>query len=94
MGRRRTRPEEDVEIGATASPAVGALGATSDVIDSVAIGKVVSEEIKVVGAREEDEVLSTELRSLPVKDNCRLRADVSCRAHMLILEFLVRSSQN
>ena len=59
MGRRRTRPE-DVEIGATASPAVGALGATSDVIDAAAIGKVVSEEIKVVGAREEDEVLSTE----------------------------------
>jgi hypothetical protein len=26
-----TRPEEDVEIGATASPAVGAIGATSDV---------------------------------------------------------------
>ena len=60
MGRRRTRPEEDVEIGATAFPVVGALGATSDVIDSVSIGKVVSEEIKVVGAREEDEVLSTE----------------------------------
>ena len=60
MGRRRTRPEEDVEIGATASPAVGALGATSDVNDAAAIGKVVSEEIKVVGAREEDEVLSTE----------------------------------
>ena len=55
-----TRPEEDVEIGATASPAVGAFGATSDVIDAAAIGKVVSEEIKVVGAREEDEVLSTE----------------------------------
>ncbi len=55
-----TRPEEDVVIGATASPTVGALGATSDVIDATAIGKVVSEEIKVVGAREEDEVLSTE----------------------------------
>jgi hypothetical protein len=53
---------------------------------------VVSEEIKVVGAREEDEVLSTE--PLPVKDNCRLRADVTCRAYMLILEFLARSSQN
>jgi hypothetical protein len=39
---------------------VGALGTTSDVIESVVIGKVVSEEIKVVGAREEDEVLSTE----------------------------------
>jgi len=60
VGRRTTRPEEDVEIEATASPAVGALGATSDVIDVAAIGKVVSEEIKVVGAREEDEVLSTE----------------------------------
>ena len=55
-----TRPEEDVEIGVTASPAVGAFGATSDVIDAAAIGKVVSEEIKVVGAREENEVLSTE----------------------------------
>ena len=55
-----TRPEEDVEIGATASPAVGALGATSDVFDVTAIGEVVSGEIKVVGAREEDEVLSTE----------------------------------
>jgi hypothetical protein len=60
VGRRRTRPEEDVEIGATSSPAVGVLGATSDVIDTAAIGKVVSEEIKVVGPREEDEVLSTE----------------------------------
>jgi hypothetical protein len=54
-----TRPE-DVEIGATASPGVGPLGATSDVIDATSIEKVVSEEIKVVGAREEDEVLSTE----------------------------------
>ena len=60
MGRRRTRPEEDVEIGGTASPAVGALGATSDVFDVTATGEVVSGEIKVVGAREEDEVLSTE----------------------------------
>jgi hypothetical protein len=51
---------EDVEIGTTTSPTVGALGATSDVIDDATIGKVVSEEIKVVGAREEDEVLSTE----------------------------------
>jgi hypothetical protein len=41
-----TRPEEDVEIGATASPVVGELGATSDVIDAAAIGIVVSEEIK------------------------------------------------
>ena len=53
LGRRMTRPEEDVEIGATASPAVGALGATSDVFDVATIGEV-------VGAREEDEVLSTE----------------------------------
>ncbi len=53
MGRRRTRPEEDVEIGATVSPTVGACGATSDVCDVVAIGEV-------VGTREEDEVLSTE----------------------------------
>ncbi len=59
MGRRRTRPEEDVEIGATTSPAVGALGATSDVIHAAVIGKVVSKEIKVVGARQEDEVLTT-----------------------------------
>jgi hypothetical protein len=55
-----TCPEEDVEIGATASPAVRALGATSDVIDVAAIGKVISEEIKVVGEREEDKVFSTE----------------------------------
>jgi hypothetical protein len=54
-----TRPE-DVEIGATASTTVGALGATSDVIDAAVIGKVVSEDIKVVGTREEDKVLSTE----------------------------------
>jgi hypothetical protein len=39
---------------------VGALGATSDVINATTIGKVVSEEVKEVGAREEDEVLSTE----------------------------------
>ncbi len=48
-----THPE-DVEIGATGSPTVGTLGTTSDVIDATAIGNVVSEEIKVVGAREED----------------------------------------
>ncbi len=59
-GSTKDRPEEDVEIGATASPAVGALGATSDFFDAATIGKVVSEEIKVVGAREGDEVLSTE----------------------------------
>jgi len=53
LGRRRTRPEEDVEIGATASPAVGALGATSNVFDVAAIGEV-------VGTREEDEVFRTE----------------------------------
>jgi hypothetical protein len=39
---------------------VGALRATSDVIDAAATGEVVPEEIKVVGAREEDEVLRTE----------------------------------
>ena len=56
-----TRPEEDVEIGATASPTVGALGATSDVFDAAAaIGEVVGEEIKSGGVREEDKVLSTE----------------------------------
>ena len=60
MGRRRTLPEEDVEIGETSSPAVGAFGATSDVFDVAAIGKVVSGEVKEVGAREEDEVWSTE----------------------------------
>ena len=48
-----TRPEEDVEIGATASPAVGALGATSDVSDAAARGEVVE-------TSEEDEVWSTE----------------------------------
>ena len=48
-----TRPEEDVEIGATASPAVGAFDATSDVFDAAAIGEV-------VGSTEEAEVLSTE----------------------------------
>ncbi len=53
MGRRRTRPEEGVEIGGTASPAVGAMGATSDVYDVAAMGEV-------VGTREEDEVLRTE----------------------------------
>jgi hypothetical protein len=57
VGRRRTRPEEDVEIGATASPAVGAFGTTFDV---TATGKVVSGEIKVDGAHEEDEILRTE----------------------------------
>ncbi len=55
-----TRPKEDVGIGATASPAVGAIGATSGVFDAAAIREVVCEEIRVVGAREEDEVLSTE----------------------------------
>ncbi len=55
-----TRPEEDVEIGATTSPAVGALGATSDVFDAAAAtGEVVEEESKSVDTREEDEVLST-----------------------------------
>jgi hypothetical protein len=54
-----THPE-DVEIGTTTSPSAGSLGVTSDVIDAESIRKVVSEEIKVVGAREEDEVLSTE----------------------------------
>ena len=49
-----THPEEDVGIGATASPAVGALGATSDVFDAAAIGEVVAEEGKIC------EVLSTE----------------------------------
>ena len=48
-----TRPEEDVEIGATASPAVGAFGATSDVFDAVAKEEVVDEEDKL------SQVLST-----------------------------------
>jgi len=52
-----TRPEEDVEIGTTASPAVGAFGATFDV---AATGKVGSGEIRVGGAHEEDEILRTE----------------------------------
>ena len=42
-----TRPEEDVEIGATAFPAVGALGATSDVFDAAAKEEVVAEEGKL-----------------------------------------------
>ena len=48
-----TRPEEDVERGATASPTVGAFGGTSDVFDDAARGEVVD-------ASEEDEVWSTE----------------------------------
>ena len=56
-----TRSEEDVEIGGTSSPTVGVLGATSDVFDAAAaMGDVVGEEIKSVGTREEDQVLSTE----------------------------------
>ena len=35
-----TRPEVDVTIGATASPAGGAAGATSDVFDDAARGEV------------------------------------------------------
>ena len=50
-----TRPEEDVEIGATASPTVGALRATSDVFEAAAIGEV-------VGPCKEDGVLRTEYR--------------------------------
>ncbi len=42
-----TRPEEDVEIGATASSTVGALGATSDVFDVAATEEVVAEEDKL-----------------------------------------------
>jgi hypothetical protein len=38
-----TRPE-DVEIGATAFPAVGAIGTTSDVFEVAAIGELVAEE--------------------------------------------------
>jgi len=49
-----TRPEEDVEIGATATPAVGAFDTTSDVFDAAAIGEVVAKEGKLF------EVLSTE----------------------------------
>jgi hypothetical protein len=56
-----TRPEEVVEIGATTFPEVGVLGVTSDVFDVATVtGEVVGEEIKSVGSREEDEVLSTE----------------------------------
>ena len=50
-----TRPE-DVEIGATASRAVGAIGAISDVFEVAAIGELVVEEGKLF------ESLSTELR--------------------------------
>ena len=49
-----TLPEEDVDIGTTSSPAVGVSGVTLDVFDTVSIGEVVGEEIKV------SEVLSTE----------------------------------
>ena len=48
-----TRPE-DVEIGATASPVVGAIGATSDVFDAAAMEEVVAGEGKL------SQVLSTE----------------------------------
>jgi hypothetical protein len=41
-----TRPE-DVEIGATTSPVVGVLGATSDVFDTVAMGEVVVVEVRL-----------------------------------------------
>ena len=44
-----TLPEEDVEIGATSSPALGAFGTTSDVFDVSTIGKVVSGEVKEAG---------------------------------------------
>jgi hypothetical protein len=37
---------EDVEIGATSSPAVGVIGATSDVFEVAAIGELVAEEDK------------------------------------------------
>ena len=43
-----TRPEVDVTIEATASPAVEASGATSDVSDAAVIGEV-------VGSSEEEE---------------------------------------
>ena len=49
-----TRPEVDVTIGATASPAGGAAGATSAVFDAAARGEVVG------SSEEEAEVLSTE----------------------------------
>ena len=49
-----TRPEEDVEIGSTVSPAVGEIGTTSDVFEVVAIGELVTEEVKLF------ESLSTE----------------------------------
>jgi hypothetical protein len=42
-----TRPE-DVEIGATTSPTVGAIGTTSDVFKVAAIGELVAEEGKVL----------------------------------------------
>ena len=45
---------EDVEIGATSSPAVGVIGATSDVFEVAVIGELVAEEGKLF------ESLSTE----------------------------------
>ena len=56
-----TRPEVDVTIGATDSPEVGAAGVTSDVSDPAVIGEV-------VGACEEDGVLSTEYRTCSVRN--------------------------
>ena len=48
-----TRPE-DVEIATTASPEVGVIDTTSDVFEVVAIGELVTEEVKLF------ESLSTE----------------------------------
>ena len=47
MGRRVTLPQEDVEIGSTVSPTVGALGVTSNTFDDVVLGEVVCEEDKL-----------------------------------------------
>jgi hypothetical protein len=42
-----TRPE-DVEIGSNTSPAVGAIGVTSDVFEVAVIGELVAEEGKLL----------------------------------------------
>jgi hypothetical protein len=49
-----TRPGEDVEIGSTVSLVVGEIDTTSDVFEVVAIGELVTEEVKLF------ESLSTE----------------------------------
>ena len=76
MGRRRTHPEEDVEIGATASPAVGAIGATTDVFEVAAKGELVAEEVVVVVGVVDDETEPTIFRSFLLRDALLIRRSV------------------